>query len=238
MDNFQIETAQNISINQRVAGLGERLLAYLIDILIIIAYWLVVIYLMVKLKLDDPGKYWSFYMVLGLPALMYSLLFETFMDGKSPGKSAMKLRVVKLDGSKPTLGSYFIRWILRIVDISLSSGGIAVLTILLNGKGQRLGDLAAGTAVISEKPHASLSDTLLEELPIDYQPLYPQVMALNDVQIQTIKSVYREALSQEDFRVIQKLAEKVAEMANIQHEQKSMAFLEQVIKDYNFYTQK
>ena len=150
MDKIQIETAQNTSITQNIAHLGDRMLAYLIDSFVIGVYTLSMIFLLISLDVDFRDL-WALYLIVSLPAFLYYVLLETLMDGKTIGKSSMSLRVVKIDGSKPDFASYFIRWILRIVDVVLSTGGIAVLTILIRGKGQRVGDIAAGTTVISEK---------------------------------------------------------------------------------------
>ncbi len=239
MDNFQIETAQNVSIYQNVAGIGERILAFLIDFLVIVAYWILSIFLIAAFDVDtnDQWEFISFIMILGLPVFLYHLFFETFWDGRSLGKSAMKLRVVKLDGSKPGFGSYFVRWIMRIVDISLMSGALATVTILLNEKGQRLGDMAAGTTVISEKKKARLSDTLLVDIPEDYVPLYPQVTVFTDKDMQRIKTVYSDARSQANHNVIVKLANKMQEMMSITPEEKPIEFVDRVISDYNYYTQ-
>ena len=105
MDNFQIETAQNISIYQNVAGIGERILAYLIDSFILFAYWILAIFFFAALDIDtkDDWEFISFIMIMGLPIFLYHILFETFWVGRSLGKATMKLRVVKLDGSKPCL---------------------------------------------------------------------------------------------------------------------------------------
>ena len=189
MEQFQIETAQNITINQNTSHLGERMLAYIIDSFIIVCYTILVVVFLVSLEIDIEDQ-WAFYLILTLPAFFYYLLFETLMDGKTIGKGAMKLRVVKLDGSKPNFGNYFVRWALRIIDVSLTSGGAAVLTILIRGKGQRIGDIAAGTTVISEKKRVSLNDTLLRELPEDYKPTFPQVTVFKDQEMQTIKELY------------------------------------------------
>ena len=239
MDNFQIETAQNVSIYQNVAGIGERILAFLIDFLVIIAYWILIIVLFAALDLDtnDDWEVISFIMILGLPAFLYHVLIETFWDGRSIGKAAMKLRVVKLDGSKPGFGSYFVRWILRIVDINLMSGSVAVVTILLNEKGQRLGDMAAGTTVISEKKRARLSDTLLVHIAADYVPIYPQVTVFTDKDMQRIKTVFSDARKQANHNVIVKLAVKMQEMMGITSEEKPIEFVNLVIADYNYYTQ-
>jgi len=149
----------------------------------------------------------------------------------------MKLRVVKLDGSKPGFGSYFVRWILRIVDISLASGAIAVVTILSGGKGQRLGDLAAGTTVISEKKKTRLSDTLLVEIAEDYIPTYPQVTVFTDKDIQRIKTVFTDAKRQSNHNVIVKLATKMQTIMEITVDEKPIVFVERVIADFNYYTQ-
>lgn len=239
MDNFQIETAQNVSIYQNVAGLGERILAFLIDGLVIFAYWLLVLFLIGSFDVDpeDTWEFISFFMILGLPVFLYHLLFETFWDGRSLGKSAMKLRVVKLDGSKPGFGSYFVRWIMRIVDISLMSGALATVTILLNERGQRLGDMAAGTTVISEKKNARLSDTLLVDIPDNYVPTYPQVTVFTDKDMQRIKTVYSDAKRQANHNVIVKLSNKMQELMGITPEEKPIEFVDRVIADYNYYTQ-
>ena len=239
MDNFQIETAQNVSIYQNVAGIGERILAFLIDALVLFAYWILAMILIAALDLDMNGDWEiiSFVMVIGLPVFLYHLLFETFWDGRSLGKSAMKLRVVKLDGSKPGFGSYFVRWIMRIVDISLTTGAVATVTILLNEKGQRLGDMAAGTTVISEKKNARISDTLLVEIEEDYIPTYPQVTVFTDKDMQRIKTVYTDAKKQANHNVIVKLATKMQDMMSISPEEKPIEFVNKVITDYNYYTQ-
>ena len=239
MDNFQIETAQNVSIYQNVAGIGERILAFLIDALVLFAYWILAIILIAALDVDmnDEWEIISFVMIIGLPVFLYHLLFETFWDGRSLGKSAMKLRVVKLDGSKPGFGSFFVRWILRVVDISIMSGAVATVTILMNEKGQRLGDMAAGTTVISEKKKARLSDTLLVEIQGDYVPTYPQVTVFTDKDMQRIKTVFTDAKRQANHNVIVKLAAKMQEMMSIKPQEKPIAFVDRVITDYNYYTQ-
>jgi len=239
MDNFQIETAQNVSIYQNVAGIGDRLLAYLIDRLIIIAYWILAFFSLALMDIEmiDGRDIWTYVLILGLPAFLYPLLFETFWNGKTPGKSAMKLKVVKLDGSKPGFGSYFVRWIMRIIDIDLVGGGIAIIAILLNEKGQRLGDMSAGTTVISEKKRASLRETLLVDIPENYLPIYPQVTVFDDKDMQTIKTVFTNAKYSGNHKVIVKLADRLKKLMEIQSEEKPMQFVDRVISDYNYYTQ-
>jgi uncharacterized RDD family membrane protein YckC len=235
MDNFQIETAQNISITQNVAGVGERILAYLIDGLMMLAYVIIITMLMGGLD-GNQGQEWLFMSVVLLPLLLYFLLWESLWNGQSPGKAALQLRVVKLDGSKPAFSNYMVRWLLRIVDITLTSGSVAVVTILLNGKGQRLGDLAAGTTVISERVRTGLDKTLLVNVPADYRPVYPQVTVLSDRDVQEIKEIYRSSLANSNYRVIGKLSNRVSGLLGVTPEEKPVQFLKTVLKDYSYYT--
>ena len=236
MEEFQIETAQNVGIQQNVADLGDRMLAYLLDSIIIFTYSVLMIMLLISLELE-PRDTWAIYLLVMLPAFMYYVLLETFWDGKTIGKFALKTRVVKLDGSKPTFANYLVRWLLRIVDVIFTSGGVAVLTILIRGKGQRVGDIAAGTTVISEKTKVKLSDTLLRELPLDYKPTYSQVTLFKDSEMQTIKTLYDAAIKKGQHNVILKLRNKIVEVMQVETLEKPIDFVDRVIKDYNYYTQ-
>ncbi len=235
MDNFQIETAQNISIEQNVAGIGERILAFVVDLTIIVLYIIVAQFLLSSLKDDD--SMFMYYLVLGLPSFLYYLLFETFWNGKTPGKALLQIQVVKLDGTRPAFSNYLVRWLLRIIDISLSSGGIAVVTILFNGKGQRLGDIAAGTTVISERSKMTVDRTLMTEVPNDYIPKYPQVTILTDRDIQEVKELYRKARFDNQEQIINTLSDHLAGVLEVSVDEEPKVFVKRVIDDYNYYTQ-
>lgn len=235
MDNFQIETAQNISIEQNVAGIGERILAFLVDLTIIVAYLIIAQFLLSSLKEDD--SMFMYYLVLGLPTFLYYLLFETFWNGKTPGKALLQLQVVKLDGTRPAFSNFLVRWLLRIIDISISSGAVAVVTILFNGKGQRLGDIAAGTTVITERSNMSIDRTLMTEVATDYIPKYPQVTVLTDRDIQEVKELYRKARFQNQHHIILKLSEHLATVLEVSFQERPIDFVKRVIDDYNYYTQ-
>src|SRR5690606_41989819 len=84
MDNFQIETAQNIGIIQNVAGIGDRILAFIIDVMIIVAYVILVSLGMAGLGLEG-GEQWVYYLIIGLPVFLYYLVWDTFNKGHTPG---------------------------------------------------------------------------------------------------------------------------------------------------------
>ncbi|RCW92348.1 RDD family protein [Winogradskyella arenosi] len=236
MDEFQIETAQNVGINQNVASIGDRMLGYLIDSAIILIYTIGVILLLTSLDLD-MAELWPLYLLVSLPAFLYYVLLETFFNGQTVGKSLLKTRVVKIDGSPPSFANYFVRWILRIIDVALTSGGIAAFTILIKGNGQRLGDMAAGTTVISEKQNLTIDDTLIKELPDNYVPTYSQVTVFSDKDMQSIKLLYNEALRKGQHNIILNLHHRLIKVLAIETDEKPVDFVAKVIKDYNYYTQ-
>ena len=132
MDYFQIETAQNISINQNVAHVTTRIGSFLIDLLIIIAYNILIFLFFLAIDYKPSFNDAILYLVVNLPTIFYTLIFEISMNGQTPGKYFNKIRVVKIDGSKPSLGSYLTRWLLRVIDIWSFSGSVAIFTILFN----------------------------------------------------------------------------------------------------------
>lgn len=237
MDNFQIETAQNISINQNVAHVTTRVGSFLIDLLIIFAYNFLIILFFQIIGYKPSFNEAILYLIVNLPTTFYSLIFEVAMNGQTPGKYLNKIRVVKIDGSKPTLGDYLTRWLLRIIDLWFFTGSVAVFTILFNGKGQRLGDIAAGTTIISERKRVKFRDTLVEDLQEDYTPTFPQVTVLSDKDMHTIRELYTKAKRKGNHKLIMKLHIKVVELTKIKSDLKAMEFLEIIIKDYYYYTQ-
>lgn len=237
MDEFQIETAQNVAIHQNVAHIGDRMLGYLIDSAIIFLYTILMIWILVKMDLDF-GDMWAIYLLFSLPAFLYYVLLETFWDGKTVGKLLMRTRVVKIDGSKPSFANYFVRWILRIIDVVITTGGCAILTILLRGNGQRLGDIAAGTTVISEKQKVTINDTILKEIPQDYIPKYSQVTVLNDKDIQTVKNLFDQAVLKGNHNIVLNISTRLKKVLQVETDQKPIDFVATVIKDYNYYTQR
>jgi uncharacterized RDD family membrane protein YckC len=249
MNNIQIDTSQNVSIDYEIAGLGDRILAFLLDFLVKIGYLILIwalTYNMSSLIYDNVLYVFSM-LAIALPLMFYTLLQEIFMQGQTIGKRALKIKVAKLDGSPSTVGSYLIRWLLNIIDIWTFSGGIAILTILINGKGQRLGDIAAGTTVIKLKQRANLADTLLISLPQNYQATYLQVTNLSDKDTNIVKETLEKCRKNADKQTISLLYNKVINMLGITNEinqtdysdtiyRKQIQFLDTIVKDYFYLT--
>ena len=186
--------------------------AFVIDILILAAYAFLVGLLANILDFSSMAVG----MTVSLPFFLYHLVMELAMNGQSIGKAAMKIRVVCVDGSKPKAGHYLIRWCLRLIDISISFGSVASLFILFGGKGQRLGDLAAKTMVISEKERIDFSQTIVMDVPENYQPKYPQVTIFSDEDMRQTKAIYIKAKRQREYHLINKLHQQLMTKMQVQ----------------------
>lgn len=246
MSELSITTTQNVNINFNTASLGERILAYLLDIVLWIAYYIVVYAIILnainfdRLVVDlDPWSRNTIYMLFFLPIIFYALILETFMEGQTIGKRVLKIKVIKIDGYQAGFGDYLIRWVLRIVEVTPPLSFISVIAMLVNSKTQRLGDMAAGTAVISLKNKININHTILRELSDTYVPVYPLVIKLNDNDVRIIKETFETSLSTTDWPMIQKLQDKIEAVTGIKSvSANAFAFVETVLNDYNYYTQK
>lgn len=192
MSTVQVQTAQNVAIAYRTAGVGTRIVAYLIDALITIAYLVIGMLIVISTigddGLSDAALVFGF-VVFVLPVVFYHLLCEIFLDGQSLGKRAAKIKVVRLDGGTPTIGAYLLRWILRFADITIFYGVPATVLIIVTEHDQRLGDLAAGTTVIRLDDPAALNEALPLLPGEDHVVQFPQVRALSDEDVRTVNAV-------------------------------------------------
>jgi hypothetical protein len=109
---------------------------------------------------------------------------------------------------------------------------------LFSEKRQRLGDAAAGTVVISTKNKANVSHTILEEVGESYVPKFTNVTMLTDKDVRLIKDTYRIASTSKDYKTLKALRDKVESILASNSDLYDAQYLDTVLKDYNFYTQK
>lgn len=245
MSELSINTTQNVKINFIAASVGERLGAFFIDLFIIICYitalsiilfdWLQLDRLMVNL---DGWSRGAIFLLLYSPVIVYSLVLESVFEGQSLGKKILKIKVVKIDGYQAGFGDYLIRWFFRVIDFFTFFGLPGLISVITSQKSQRLGDMAAGTAVITLKNRINISHTILEEIGEAYVPTYPLVIKLSDNDMRIIKETYQKAVSKNDHEVIYKLVAKIENVTGIKNQSgNNNDFIRVILKDYNFYTQ-
>ncbi|MBO6535980.1 MAG: RDD family protein [Balneolaceae bacterium] len=244
MQPIGVETTQHVQLAYNPASVGERLLAFLLDGFVIVGYFLLMQSFVGALEKSNlmsseaiENQQWVFVLIYSIVPFFYHLASEVLWNGKSFGKWIMGLQVVRTDGTSPSFSNYLIRWLFRLVEITFTTGLVAFMTVLLNGKGQRLGDIAAKTAVIKTRRKVKLSDTLYSELETEYEARYPQVKNLSDKDITTIKEVLASRKGYEYatwFVMIQRTANIIQMKMDIKKlEVNADDFLKQVISDYN-----
>lgn len=232
MQKVTIRTAQNVLIDYPVAGLVHRILAFIIDIFILGTYAIVVFFIIIQAGLQEQWVLLLFY----FPVFFYDLFFEIAMNGQSLGKKALDLRVVRIDGSNPTIGNYILRWLLKPIDIAFS-GSVAVTCILLTRYGQRLGDLAGGTTVVKLVSVGNVtSQQIIQQLDESYQPVFNQVTQLSDQDINLIKKALEVNRTLGNMQPAIQLESRIKSMLGIESDMPPVKFLYTIIKDYSHLT--
>jgi len=223
-----------------IVSIGERIVAFLIDGFILYLYAVLVNLIgdAIGYIYEDGWTQRGLMALIFVPAMFYSLLMHSIFNGRTVGKMLLKMRVVRLDGTPVHWSNYLVRWMLRLVDIWIFLGSIGLLTILFTERRQRLGDAAAGTVVISTKNKVNVSHTILEEVEEQYEPVFTNVALLTDKDVRLIKETYGIAKKSNDFKTLTALRVKVDSILKTNSKLYDRDYLDTVLKDYNYYTQK
>jgi len=230
LEKVSINTSQNVQISYSLAGLGDRIFAYFIDIVIMFSITMVLLIALAYSEILDTTPLLSLLAIL--PAFFYHLVFELTMNGQSIGKKALNIKVVKLNGSHATLGGYLLRWIFWPID-TFFYGGIAILCIVIGGKGQRLGDITAGTTVIKLNKSGFLKDHTLNDLDVNYTPVFLDADQLSPEYIALIKLAIKAKLEMLDNKPVEAIAAKTKSKLNITSDLPDLKFLHTIMKDYH-----
>ncbi|MBV8253856.1 MAG: RDD family protein [Chitinophaga sp.] len=239
MSTIKIPTSFNIDLEFQAAEIGQRFLAWLIDTVIRTVFVVVFVLIVGSMKdiINNDGLSVLFLLVIVIPVMLYPLLFEMYMNGQTPGKKAMDIRVVGLIGNTPSRSQLFTRWFFRIIEQPIFFWAIIpVISMLRSPLKQRVGDIAAGTIVISIKPKGSIEETIFRDLSMtDYKPQFPEILRLSDRDMNKIKEMLDRALSG-DKGLAERVATRIKEVLKINTTLPDTVFLETVLNDYNFYT--
>lgn len=148
-----VVTGDAVVLDVQIAQLPVRVLSALIDVTVVfVVYVLGVILWAVTLTQFDPAFSGAVLIIFTVLALVgYPTIFETATRGKTLGKLALGLRVVSEDGSPERFRQALFRALAGVIELWMLTGGPAVLCSLLSPKGKRIGDIFAGTVVISER---------------------------------------------------------------------------------------
>src|SRR5713226_7616812 len=154
-----VSTPERVSFDYQVAGLGTRGIAQILDLLIVTGLLIAVFFLASGAAAYTQSStlavliegFGSFVVVFG-----YFWISEALFSGQTLGKRAFRLRVVGDRGEPMTWVQAGIRNVIRIVDFLPYGYGVGVIVLFANGRGKRLGDLAAGTIVVKDSDSVGL----------------------------------------------------------------------------------
>ena len=203
-DRVTIATPEGVDVDLTLAGIGSRFIASLIDTLIKLAAWFGFAFLLfggsTLLGGGDAGAVGAavFSVVAFLIWFGYDVLFEVLAAGRTPGKRWTGLRVVRMGGRPVGFVASAIRNIVRLADFLPSFYLVGSVTIIATRMNQRLGDLAAGTVVVRERPVSMTASAHPNQPP----PLVPPTLETWDVS----------AVTPDDLATIRRFLERRGEL--------------------------
>ena len=250
-----VNTPFNIDLEFKVASFFKRVAAWVVDMLIITAYFFVMAqYVLPLVKMHRGVETVTGYLTVIIPVIIYQFTFEIFFNGQTLGKKVVGIRIIDKEGNEPTWGQFVIRWLLGlgnffvyVLPMVLLSAPYFIpffliiylpdtIVLLASRKLQRIGDLAAGTVVIDVNYKTSIYETIYQHIEVsDYVPLFPQVMRLTDRDINGIRNLLDARTSgRETEQYTLTVVDKIKSVLSIETELDGRDFLQQLLLDYNY----
>ena len=239
MRRIEITTAQKVTIQYELAALKDRILAYAVDMVVLFSVIFVLFFIISAAAFTNDELYTILLLLILAPIfIFYTLVSELLMKGQTLGKRAMGLKVVKLNGSIPSLDDFLVRWVFRWIDIYTSFGAIAALLISAGDKSQRVGGLLSNTAVVKLKGGYNIKLADLESMfkGEDYEAQYPNVTLFNDEDMLALKDLikrYNQFPNTAHRQLVVDTAETLRQRLDLKKEPRNrLEFLRAVLKDY------
>lgn len=232
MKSLDVTTAHNIVINVTTAGVFSRVLACILDYLILlsISYIFILVFSFSSILVNT-----TIFMVTAF----YHLFFELFNKGQSIGKALLKIKVVSLRGGSPTIEESLLRWAFRLVDVIGSLGGLAFIFAISTEKNQRIGDILAQTTVIKTTSDNQTSLTTILNLNQNTDSAiikYPALKEFTDDDFLLIKQAinrYSKNDSHSNREIVNRLAFSLAERVDVDIKNTNrIEFLKELLLEY------
>ncbi|EOR95431.1 hypothetical protein ADIARSV_1432 [Arcticibacter svalbardensis MN12-7] len=247
MPTVRIITSQNIDIDYDIASLSQRIAARSVDYMVFMCAYTVAFMIFLAyagISQNEIGRNGNidqgmFIILIGIwlaLCVFYDLFTEMFLNGQSLGKRALKIKVISLNGGRPSIGQYLLRWVFRIIDFGVTLGSAAVVSVAFSDKKQRIGDMIAGTTLVKTTPHDDFTSLIFIQPGLDYKPTYPEVMQLIDKDIVLIHDIIRNFNQTRNNLLIFKLAHRIKTFLNVAYPSQTndYQFLEIILNDYNY----
>ena len=167
-EDLVVSTPERVSFTYDTATLGSRFLAQFLDLLVLgggvgslVGGLALALSLLPQLQAAEGWIVAVWLVVVFATVVGYFPVSEAIWSGKTLGKMVMHLRVVDLRGGPLTVSQAILRNLVRLIDFLPLYYGVGAVVMFVNQRGQRLGDLAAGTVVVRERRAVSLSELVL-----------------------------------------------------------------------------
>ena len=230
MSEINIVTAQNVTLKIELANIGDRFLAAILDFLVKLG-----LVILLSIAFSSAGSSFLTGCAFLLVWCCYFLVFELAMKGQSPGKRIMKIRVARLDGGQLTFGNILLRWLFRIIDFFMSYiPTVGICSIVISEKHQRLGDMVAGTIVVSTKERVDIAESFYGQIEPGYIPSFPQAERLSSKEIEIIQEVFYQYRERDKYDMVALAAAKVKSFLQIHSNLDDVTFLKTILIDHNF----
>jgi uncharacterized RDD family membrane protein YckC len=205
---YSVETPEQIDLAYDVAGVGSRVLAALVDHLLVALIVLLGVIALIALNDVLGGASFLFLVTLlgfGTYFLLcaYHILFEVFWNGQTPGKRMMGLRMIQVSGRPIGFGASTIRNLVRVVDFLPGVYAVGFLTMFFDKRARRLGDIAAGCMAVRQRDVVtldSLATPNASQRPVvaaAQQVTIPNLDALRGTDINLVHDFLRRAMQME-----------------------------------------
>lgn len=248
MNRIEINTSQNVKIEYAIAGTHLRGIALFLDIMVIFFSYMLLSYIFSFAFMNSKAALYILFLVLTPFVAFYSLWSEFLFNGQTLGKKITGIQVIRLDGEEPTFFDSFNRWAMRILDIWFSVFILGFLLITGNKKGQRLGDIIAGTTVIlkNQDTEYRLEDILkLNQIDkINYEFTFGSLERLSESDVLLIKNLvlrFRRHRNAGHRKAVNEMIEKLRTVITFDSEPRNtdeskIKFLNQLISQFVIFT--
>lgn len=181
-DALQVATPERVAVELPIAGLGSRAMAYAVDVALLGSVGLAA-YFALTFWVPDPVnavlELSGLVRTLGLAGAFFGLwvywtLLEVTWNGQTVGKRLLRIRVVRGDGAPVTVFASAVRNLLRLVDFLPACYPVGLVTMLIDARHRRLGDLVAGTVLVRD-----------EQVDLARYEQVTATLALNEVEVAT-----------------------------------------------------
>jgi uncharacterized RDD family membrane protein YckC len=187
LQEIDITTPEHVHLKFKIAGIGSRATAQIIDWIILGLLNFTIFFISIKVNKSFLGDidgftnyFWAIVIILFFILTWgYFAFFEFFNSGRTIGKWLIGIRVIQDNGQSITFMSSFIRNLLRIVDFLPGMYLLGILMIFFHSKHKRVGDLVAGTVVIYERKRKKRKKNAFQK-EMEKRNIQPGRMELDD----------------------------------------------------------